>query len=83
MAKKVYRVVAVIGRKSNIVFESSPFDASDGRADYNAFRQAIKEKDDHCLSLWREGYVLTWHGDYLHPEKNINGGRIEIIRCSK
>ena len=31
MAKKVYRVVACIGRKRNIIFESTPFNTTGGR----------------------------------------------------
>lgn len=83
MAKKVYRVVAIIGRKRNIVWESKPFDEKDGDIDYETYYEAVRAKNDHCMKLWNEGYSYTNDGRYHHIGKNIEGGRIEIERCSK
>ena len=81
--KKVYRVVAHIGRKRNIVWESVVFDANDGVADYAAYKDAVRAKTDHCTKLWRDGFSFTTDGRYHHIGKDIEAGRIEIERCSK
>ena len=83
MASKVYRVVAIIGRKRNIVFESKPFDESDGEADMQAFRDARKAKEKYRMSLLADGYYVTNSGNFYHPQRKIDGGRFEVVRCTK
>lgn len=83
MKTKVYRVVAVIGRKHNVVFESAKFAENDGDADWNAWKDANRARENHCMKLWREGYSVTTDGRYHHIGKNIDGGRIEIFRYTK
>ena len=82
MAKKVYRVVACIGKKRNVIWESKPFDTNDGGADMREFRNAEHAKSEHCLKLWREGYSVTADNRYHHIGKNIEAGRIEIFLYS-
>lgn len=80
--QKVYRVVAVIGRKHNIVFESPVFDSMDGCADYDAYKAAVRAREQHCMDLWGKGYSVTTTGRYHHIGKNLDGGRIEIFLYS-
>ena len=82
MAKKVYRVVACIGRKRNVIFESKAFDATDGVSDMLAYHEARKAKEQHCMKLWRDGFSYTIDGRYHHIGKNIEGGKIEIFLYS-
>lgn len=83
MANKVYRVVACIGRKRNIVFESKEFDPTDGCADYEAFKETVRAREKHCMDLWGKGYSVNAKGRFYHPEKNIDAGRIELILTTK
>lgn len=83
MANKVYRVVACIGRKRNVIFESKAFKPTDGVADYNAFQTAIRAREEHCMKLWRDGFSCSIDGRYHHIGKNIEAGRIEIFLYSK
>lgn len=82
MAKKVYSVVACIGRKRNIIFQSAPFDTKDGVSHMNAYNEARKAKEQHCMKLWRDGFSYTTDGRYHHIGKNIEGGKIEIFLYS-
>ena len=83
MANKVYRVIACIGRKRNIVFESKAFDPADGCADYDAFKEAVQAREKHCMGLWGKGYSVNANGRFYHPEKKIDAGRIELILTTK
>ena len=83
MAKKVYRVVACIGRKRNVIFESTTFDTTDGVADMAAWREAGKAKEQYCKKLWNDGFGVTMDGRYHHIGKNIDGGKIKIFLYSK
>ena len=83
MAKKIYRVIACIGRKRNIIFESKAFDPADGCADYDAFKEAIHAREQHCMELWSNGFSVTTDGRYHHIGKNIDAGRIDVILSSK
>ena len=83
MAKKVYRVVACIGRKRNVIWESKAFDPTDGAEDYDAFKAAIHAREQHCMDLWGKGYSVTVGGRYYHIGKNLDAGRIEIFLYSK
>ena len=83
MAKKVYRVVACIGRKRNVIFESKAFDPQDGAADEGAFKEAFRAREQHCMELWRNGFSVTTDGRYHHIGKNIEAGKIEIFPYSK
>lgn len=83
MAKKVYRVIARIGRKRNVIWESDAFDPTDGCVDYYNYKQALKARENHCMGLWRDGYSVTIDGRYHHIGKNLDGGHIEIVLCSK
>ena len=83
MKTKVYRVVAIIGRKRNVVYETAPFAETDGTADLNAWKDATRAREKHCMSLWNDGYSVTTDGRYHHIGKNIDGGRIEIFRYTK
>lgn len=83
MANKVYRVVACIGRKRNVIFESKEFDPSDGLADYEAFKETVRAREEHCMELWGLGYSVTADGRYHHIKKNWNAGRIDIVLSSK
>lgn len=83
MASKVYRVIACIGRKRNIIFESKEFDPANGCADYDAFKETIRAREQHCMDLWGAGYSVTNDGRYFHYRKNLDAGRIEIFLCSK
>lgn len=76
--KKLYRVVAVIGRKRNTIYETEPFDISDGNADYWAWKQARKAREEYTCGLWSAGYSVTTDGSYIHIGKGINAGRIEV-----
>lgn len=78
MANKVYKVVACIGRKRNVIFESKSFDPTDGCAEYDAFKEAVRAREKYCMDLWRAGYSVTKDGRYYHIGKNIDAGRIEI-----
>ena len=68
MAKKVYRVLSIIGRKRNVIWESKPFDIKDGDTDYETYNEAVRERNNHSMKLWEDG---------------VDGGRIEIALCSK
>ena len=83
MANKVYRVVAYIGRKRNIIFESKAFDPADGCADYDAFKEAIHAREQECMKLWAAGFSVTTDGRYYHNGQNIDAGRIDVILSSK
>ena len=83
MANKVYRVIARIGRKRNVVFESKPFDPADGCADYEMFKEAVRAREQHCMELWGKGFSVTNDGRLYHNVKNIDAGRIEIILLAK
>lgn len=83
MANKVYRVVACIGRKRNVIFESKAFDPTDGCADYDAFKETVRAREQHCMDLWGKGFSVTPDGRYHHIGKNIDAGRIEIVLSSK
>lgn len=83
MANKTYRVVACIGRKRNVIFESKAFDPTDGCADYDAFKEAVRAREQHCMDLWGKGFSVTNDGRYHHIGKNIDAGRIEIVLSSK
>lgn len=83
MNTKVYRVVAVIGRKRNVVFQSKEFDPTDGCADYEAFKEAIRAREQHCMDLWGNGFSVTTDGRYHHIGKNIDAGKIEIFLNDK
>ena len=83
MNTKVYRVVAVIGRKRNVVFQSKAFDPTDGCADYEAFKEAIRAREQHCMDLWGKGFSVTTDGRYHHIGKNIDAGKIEIFLNDK
>ena len=80
--KKVYRVVACIGRKRIVVWESNTFDARDETASFNAYKDATLAKDKYCLKLWKEGYSCTHDGFYHHIGKNTDAGQIKILRYS-
>lgn len=81
--KKVYRVVATIGRKVNVIWESKPFDVTNGDVDMNEYRNAVREKSKYCMKLYADGYSYTNDGRYFHIGKNIDAGRIEIFLYSK
>ena len=83
MANKVYRVIARIGRKCNVVFESKPFDPAEGCADYETFRETVRAREKHCMDLWGKGFSVTTDGRFYHNGKNIDAGRIEIILLDK
>lgn len=83
MANKVYRVVSCIGRKRNVIWESKVFDANDGTASMNEYRNAVRAKYEHCMKLWADGYSFTNDNRYFHIGKNIDAGRIEIFLYSK
>ena len=83
MKTKVYRVVAIIGRKRNVVYETAAFVETDGTADRNAWKDATRAREKYCMSLWNSGYSVTTDGRYHHIGKNIDGGRIEIFRYTK
>ena len=83
MANKTYRVVACIGRKRNVIFESKAFDPTDGCADYDAFKETVRAREQHCMDLWGNGFSVTNDGRYHHFGKNIDAGRIEIVLSSK
>lgn len=59
MKTKFYRVVAVIGRKRNVIYETAPFAETDGTADWNAYKEAAaarsKHCSKHCVSLLHNG----------------------------
>lgn len=82
MAKKVYRVVACIGRKRNTIYETKPFDTNDGNADWKAYSEARQEREKYCRKLWRDGFSYSTDGRYHHIGKNIEGGKIEIFLYS-
>lgn len=52
MKTKVYRVIVIKGRKRNVMFESKPFDATDGWADYAAYMEATEYVKEHCMETW-------------------------------
>lgn len=81
-SKKVYKVVAVIGRKRETIFKSASFNPADGLEDYNAYKSAVRAREEHCMALWGNGYSVTTDGRYQHIGKNINAGRIEIHLCA-
>lgn len=83
MKTKVYRVIAIIGRKRNVIFETKAFDATDGCADYDAFKAAIRFREQYCMDLWGKGYSVTTDGRYHHIGKNLDAGKIEVILCNK
>lgn len=83
MANKVYRVVACIGRKRNVIWESKVFDTKDGDVYMNEYRNAVRAKNEYCMKLWDEGYSFTNDNRYFHIGKNIDAGRIEIFLYSK
>ena len=83
MKTNVYRVIAIIGRKRNVIFESETFMENDGNADWKAWKDARDAREKHCMKLWRDGYSVTTDGRYHHIGKNIDGGRIEIFKYSK
>lgn len=83
MANKVYRVIACIGRKRNVIFETKEFDTADGYADYFAFRKAFRTREDYCMKLWGDGFTIGTDGCFHNNQRNINAGRIDIVLCSK
>jgi len=80
---KVYRVVSRIGRKCTIIFESAAFDPTDGCADYDAYKSAIREREAYCMKLWGEGYSVTIDGRYHHIGKDLEAGKIEVYLYTK
>lgn len=81
--KKCYKVVACIGRRRNVIYETAPFNEGDGQASWNAWKDATREKEKYCMSLWAAGFSYTNHGTYHHIGKNIEAGRIQIFMYSK
>lgn len=82
-SKKLYKVVAVIGRRHNIIYQTKPFDTNDGKASYAARQEARQEMEKYCAKLWDEGYSRTIDGRYHHIGKNLDGGKIDIYLYSR
>ena len=73
MKTKVYRVIAIMGRKRNILWESAEFDGTDGTAEYVAFKQALREREKCSMR-----FLLAGRKTIANREQSI-----DIIRCTK
>ena len=80
---RIYKVVAVIGRKHNIIYETKPFDMNDGHSASVARQEANQERSKYCQELWDKGYSLSIDGRYHHIGKNLEAGRIEVYLYKK
>lgn len=80
---KVYRVIARIGRKRTVIFESEEFNPADGCSDYYAYKETVRAREQYCMALWGQGFSVTNDGRYIDTHRNIEAGRIEICLYSK
>lgn len=83
MKTKVYRVVAIIGRTKNVIYETARFAETDGTADWNAFHDAREAQKTECMKLWKEGYAVDTHYMIINRATGRMVGRIELERCTK